>query len=383
MRALLLLAFLLLSSSVLAAQDEDSDLEPPPDIPWRLSYYPFLSGGENDGPFLSLRAHYWKPAPYEARTTYMAALDAGVGFTTAGSRYAAVQFHAPLLRREWRLWAAGGAERLARLGYFGLGNDTEKNEDLVTEANPFLYRVRRNYYNGVAEVTRRIRGPWSVALQALVDRAEFTTLPGPSVFTGDFGDELDENDVAGRLALVYDTRDVEYNTHRGLLLEAGAQAGTGNDGYTRVYGIFRGYLPVREGTVLAARIVGSGMGESPTLNARYMIPGWEKPLLVVGGQQSHRALDSGRLVGKGVLLGNFEVRHDVLPFGDLGAITLIAFLDAGRVFEGESWKLTLDDMKVGAGGGVALRIMRGTVLTFNFAGGPDGYNFSWGTGWMF
>jgi hypothetical protein len=62
---------------------------------------------------------------------------------------------------------------------------------------------------------------------------------------------------------------------------------------------------------------------------------------------------------------------------------LIAFLDAGRVFEGESWKLTLDDMKVGGGGGVGLRIMRGTVLTFNFAGGPDGYNFSWGTGWMF
>jgi outer membrane protein assembly factor BamA len=374
-----LVGLLLFSSSALAAQES----EPPPDVPWRLSYYPFLVGGENDGPVLSLRADYWRPAPYEARTTYTASLDAGIGFTAQGSRYAAVTFHAPLMRPGWRLWAGAGAERLARLGYFGLGNDTEKDDDLVTDANPFLYRVRRARYYGVAEVTRQIRGPLSVALQASMEDAKFTSLPEPSLFANDFGDEVDESDFAGRLALVYDTRDVEYNTHRGLLLEAGAQAGSGNDGYSRLYGILRGYLTVREGTVVAARIVGSGMGGSPTLNARYTLPGWEKGALVLGGQQSHRGLDTGRLVGKGLLFGNLEVRHDVLPFGDLGAITLLAFLDAGRVFEQESWKLTLSDMKVGGGGGVALRIMRGTILTFNFAGGPDGFNFSLGEGWMF
>jgi outer membrane protein assembly factor BamA len=379
MRAIALLALLLCSASSLAAQGE----EPPPDIPWRLSYYPFLVGGENDGPVLSLRADYWRPAPYEARTTYSASLDAGVGFTAQGSRYAQATFHAPLLRPGWRLWASAGAERLARLGYFGLGTDTEKNDDLVTETDPFLYRVRRARYYGVAEVTRQIRGPLSAALQVSFEKAEFTSLPEASLFANDFGDEVDQDDFAGRLALVYDTRDVEYNTHRGVLLEAGAQGGSGNNGYSRIYGILRGYLTVREGTVLAARIVGSGMGESPTLNSRYTLPGWEKSSLVLGGQQSHRSLDTGRLVGKGLLLGNFEVRHDLLPFGDLGAITLLAFLDAGRVFEGESWKPTLSDLKVGGGGGFALRIMRGTILTFNFAGGPDGFNFSLGEGWMF
>jgi outer membrane protein assembly factor BamA len=379
MRAIALVALLLFSGSVLAAQDS----EPPPDIPWRLSYYPFLVGGENDGPVLSLRADYWRPAPYEARTTYTASLDAGIGFTAAGSRYGAVTFHAPLMRPGWRLWAGAGAERLARLGYFGLGNATGKDDDLVTEDNPFLYRVRRDRYYGAAEVTRQIHGPLSVALQASLENAKFTSLPEPSLFASDFGEEVDETDFAGRLALVYDTRDVEYNTHRGLLLEAGAQAGSGNDGYSRLYSILRGYLAVREGTVVAARIVASGLGGSPTLNARYTLPGWEKGTLVLGGQQSHRSLDTGRLVGTGLLLGNLEVRHDLLPFGDLGAITLLAFLDAGRVFEQESWKLTLSDMKVGGGGGVALRIMRGTILTFNFAGGPDGYNFSLGEGWMF
>jgi hypothetical protein len=94
-------------------------------------------------------------------------------------------------------------------------------------------------------------------------------------------------------------------------------------------------------------------------------------------------LDTGRLAGKGVLFANLEVRHDLLPFGDLGAVTLIAFADAGRVFEGESFRLTTDDMKVGGGGGLGLRILRSTIITLNFAGGPDGFNFSVGSGWMF
>ena len=35
-------------------------------------------------------------------------------------------------------------------------------------------------------------------------------------------------------------------------------------------------------------------------------------------------------------------------------------------------------MKVGGGGGLALRILRATIFAFNFAGGPDGFNFTRG-----
>jgi hypothetical protein len=73
----------------------------------------------------------------------------------------------------------------------------------------------------------------------------------------------------------------------------------------------------------------------------------------------------------------------LLSLGDLGAITLIGFVDAGRVFEQESFKLTTDGVKVGGGGGVALRILRSTIFTLNLAGGPDGFNYSVGSGWMF
>jgi outer membrane protein assembly factor BamA len=362
---------------------EESLEEPEASAPWRTSYFPYFTGGTNDGPVLAFRVHHFQPAEYEDRVTTNAALTADAGITHRGSRHVSVKFRAPQLWENWRFSALVAAVREARFGYFGLGNETVKNDDLVTPDQPFLYRVRRARYGGKLEATRRIRGPWQAGLLAYVEHTRFSTLPLPSLFRNDFGTELTETDVSGRVALVYDTRDNEYNTRQGLLLEAGAQVGSGNDGYTRLYSVLRGYVSPREGTVVAARLAASGMGGDPTLNARYYVPTWENQIPVLGGQYSHRSFDTGRFAGKHVLFGNLEVRHDLLPFGDLGAITLLAFLDAGRVFEGESFELTADDVKVGGGGGVALRILRSSIFTFNFAGGPDGFNYSVGSGWMF
>jgi hypothetical protein len=369
--------------------DSTPTLERPPEPPepaarWRTSWFPYLAGGANDSPVLSFRLRHWQAADYEARSTYTAAFNADAGIAPKGSRYVSATFRAPEYWKSWRLAVQTTAERQARLGYFGLGNDTQFDKNASTDEMPFPYRMRRTRYRVLAEVTRQIKGPFQVALLTGYTRARFTSLPGSSAFKTDFpSGDFTQHDVSGRLALIYDTRDNEYNTHQGLLLEAGTQAGTGGNGYTRQYAILRGYLQVREGTVLAARLAGAGMGGTSSLDARFTLPGWEKEVPVLGGQYSHRGLDYGRLTGRGVLFGNFEVRHDVLPFGDLGAITLVAFLDAGRVFEQEGFKLTTKDMKVGGGGAIALRILRSTILEFNFGTGPDGFNFSVGNGWMF
>jgi hypothetical protein len=357
--------------------------EAPHRTPWRTSYFPYLASSANDGPLLAFRVHHFQPAEYEDRVTTNAAFTAEAGITPRGGRQIIGRFRAPHLWENWRLKTLAAAVREVRFGYFGLGNETEDNDALVTPQQPFLYRVRRARYGGQVEVTRRIRGPLHVALLGNVEGTRFTTLPLQSLFQSDFGPELRETDVSGRLALVYDTRDNEYNTHQGLLLEAGTQAGTGGSGYTRLYTVLRGYLSPREGAVIAARFGASGMGGSPTLNARYLIPAWEDQISVLGGQYSHRSFDTGRFAGKGVLFGNLEVRYDLLSLGDLGAITLLGFVDAGRVFEEENFKLTTKDLKVGGGGGIGLRILRSTIFTFNFAGGPDGFNYSVGSGWMF
>jgi surface antigen Omp85-like protein len=379
-RLLALLVLLVTLATRLQAQEED---EVERGTAWRLSYFPYLSGGANDGPVVSAKVRYWQPAEYEDRVTANAALDAGAGISPRGSRYVGARFSAPQLIAGWRFKVGAIADRQVRFGYFGLGNDTEKNDDLVTDDVPFLYRVRRTRYEGIFEATRRLHGPLQLAFQGDFESVRFSSLPGPSTFTADFGDELKQDDAAGRIALVYDTRDVEYNTKRGLLLEAGAQAGSGGDGYTRLYSVLRGYVQVREGTVVAVRLAGSGMGGTPTLNARFDLPAWEHHISVLGGEQSHRAVDTGRLAGKGTLFGNLEVRHELINVGDFGAVTLLAFVDAGRVFEEESFRLTTDDMAVGGGGGIGLRIWRDAIFTFNFAGGPDGFNFEVGSGWMF
>jgi outer membrane protein assembly factor BamA len=355
--------------------------EAEPKTPWKTSYFPYLTGGPNDGPLVAFRVHHFQPAEYDSRVTSNAAFTAEAGITFRGGRQVILRFRAPQLWKNWRLKTLAAAVREVRFGYFGLGNLTTENEDLVTPAQPFLHRVRRARYGGQFDVTRRLQGPLQLALQGNVERTRFTTLPGPSVFKSDFGPELKETDVSSRVALVYDTRDNEYNTHQGLLLEAGAQAGTGGNGYSRLYTVLRGYLSPREGTVIAARFAASGISGTPSLNARYIIPAWEDQIPVLGGQYSHRSFDTGRFAGKGVMFGNFEVRHDLLAFGDLGAITLLGFVDAGRVFEGE--KFTTKDLKVGGGGGIGLRILRSTIFTLNLAGGPDGFNYSVGSGWMF
>lgn len=380
-RALLLAVLLpagLARVPVLAAQDEAEHA-----TPWRLSYFPYIAGLANDGPAYFLRARYWQPAEYEARNTYTAALDGAVGATSEGSRLALLRFRAPGLWKDWRLDALLGAERLVRYGYFGLGNATEKNDDLVTEDTPFIYRVRRIRYEGRVEVTRRISGPFHAALRAAAVDMKYTTLPGPALFINDFGEGLDEDEVSGRLALLYDTRNNEYNTTRGLFAEAGVQVGDAEDSYTRVYGVVAGYYPVREGTVIAGRLGGSGTEGTPTLYARASVPAWDREIPVLGGENSHRSFDTGRFLGDGTLFANLEVRHDLFPFGDLGSVTLVGFLDAGRVFEDESFRLTTEDLHVGGGGGVAVRILRTAIFVFNFAGGPDGFNFSFGNGWMF
>jgi outer membrane protein assembly factor BamA len=382
MRLILLALLGVLCAEQLAAQGEEPEKKPP----WRTSYFPYLTGMANDGPELAFRVRYWQPAEYEQRVTTTAALTADAGFTFRGGRHARVQFKAPEFWHGWRLNTFAGAIREVRYGFFGLGNDAPYTKSLVTKADPYIYRVRRTRYRGLFEVTKHLQGqqgPLQVALLGDIERARFTALPAQSLFKSTFGPELKQTDASARVAVVYDTRDNEYNTHKGLLLEAGGQVASGGDGYTRLYTVLRGYLPLREGTVVAARLAASGTGGTPSLDARYTIPAWENWIPVLGGPYSHRSLDAGRLAGKHVLLGNLEVRHDLLAFGDLGAVTLLAFTDVGRVFEQENFKLTTTGLKWGGGGGIALRILRSSILTFNFAGGPDGFNFSFGQGWMF
>ncbi len=359
-----------------AAQDEA--------VPWKDSFYPYFPSLGNNFPLIAIHFEERKAADYFARTPYagLISLDLGTGFT--GARMAVARLHTPLLVPHWRLAASLGTTRESRLGYYGLGNTTEFNENLVTESQPHYYEARRTRYFGNLELSRQLVGPLFLSAAGGIEHSNFGDLSGPSLFRTDFGTaDLTADDVRGRIGLVLDWRDNEFNTANGIFLQASYGGGTGGDHYSRTSADVRAYLSPREGTVLAARVLGSSMSSSASLSTRFEVPLWENETSVLGGTTSHRGLAFQRLAGRGVLVASAEVRYDLLNLGDFGAFTLLGFFDAGRVFEEESFELTTRDMKAGGGGGLAIRIMRMTIWTFNFGTGPDGFQFSAGTGWAY
>ena len=349
--------------------------------PWLLSYYPYVAGGVGRGPVLMARVRYFQPAPWQDRVTYRAETWVQAGIGLEGSRLAQIGVHAPLLADGWRVAGRLDARRNTRANYFGVGQFTERS-DAREEADEFAYQVHRTTWRAQADLTRTLMGPLSVALGGSVSTDRWFALSPTSVFGEDAGDALKENDASGRLALVVDTRNNEFDPTNGLLVEFGGQMGSGGDGYERLYGIARGYHELRKGTVVAARLAASDMFGDPPLAARFELPGWEQPLKVYGGS-TNRGLDGERRVGTGVLFGNLEVRQQLIWIQNTVGITLVGFADAGRVFEGERLRLTTDDLDVSGGGGLVFQLLRDAMFGVRVAGGPEGARFDISGGWAF
>jgi len=388
---------LLLAAAPLSAQDA---------VPWRASYYPFLIGNPSTGLMLVGHYHLARTAAYEARVPFDGIFSADGGWSTNNSRFVTAKFRAPLLVPGWRFAVDAGASREGTFGYYGTGPDG--SNEVLTPSSAFgneFFRVRRTRYFLRGEVTRRVAGPLSVAAAGAFSKYRFASSKDGSIFDSDyFSEPLSGTDLTGRLTLILDTRNDEYIPGNGVLLEAGTYVGSGrfesrfippgfppdgnsvsftDHGYVGGYLHLRGYVSPRSGTVLAGRFLARGLGAHAPLDARYIVPGWERDITVLGGADSHRSFVPGRFAGRGVLLASFEVRHNLLDLGDLGAVTLIGFVDGGRAFGDTGLRWTLDDWKVGGGGGVAIRLLRSAPLIMNFAGGPDGFVFTMGNGWSF
>jgi outer membrane protein assembly factor BamA len=383
-RALAALVAAALVAAPLPAQD--STVAAPDPAPWRTNYFPYLIANPATGLMLVAHLDHFRQADYFARVPNDAFVSVDAGLSAQGSRLFIGRFRAPQLVNGWRFALDAGTSRESRFGYSGfLPTDSmpDNKED----------RVHRTRYLLKAEITRTISGPLAIAAMAGVERTRWSRLPGTTAFAADYGDDQVETGGVGRLSLVLDARDREFLTSKGILAEAGVLFGGGGEhrdgdvvsrgAYGGWYAHLRGYLSPRSGTLLAARLAARSVGETATLQARNTLPGWEGDVDALGGPHAHRSVLPGRMAGRGLLLGSFEVRHNLLDVGDYGAVTVIGFLDGGRVFEAEDFSLTTRGWKVGGGGGLALRVLRSSLLVFNFAGGPAGFTFSMGTGWAF
>lgn len=366
---LIIVASLLAAAAPLRAQDAR----------WLVNYYPYIASAPNAFPLLGARFNYRQDAPWDAPWLSNGSLAATIALGFDGSQMATVVFRAPGLQKDWRLFAEAYATKDHALGYYGVGNDTPYDESL-TEGNSNYYRVQRGRLGGRIEVTRRVAGHFEVALGGGIVGTEFTDLPAPTLFGTQVGSELDETDYTGSLRAILDSRDREYNPTRGTLLQLGGVLG---NGYGQFYGDVRGFVSPTYTTTIAGRLTALGGGGNPLLNSYYDLPLWEETRLQYGGQETNRGLAAGRLMDAGQLSASLEVRQTILDVGDFGAAGVIGYLDVGRVFPVDEFSLTTEGMKLGGGGGLLFRALKGGIMTLNFGWGEDGYVFSATTGWAF
>jgi outer membrane protein assembly factor BamA len=277
-----------------------------------------------------------------------------------------------------------GLLRANRLGYYGQGNDAPFDSD-STVGRSYFYMVSRST-NGVrATVQRRIVGRLRALVGAGFDHTSFRELPGESVFQRDRAagtvgpDEDPFDDAVARAGLVFDTRDVEADPHSGIFAEGLFAWGKG---YTRTTAGVRAYVHPLRRLIIAARLGAESMSGTPPVSTEMTMESSEGPFVAMGGRRSLRGYHDGRFIGPGKLLGSIEARYGVKWAPRVTELKLLAFYDVGRVFgPGESVRLTSEGLHSGWGGGLALALLRNSVVTLIAAGGTEGPQFTFGTSW--
>lgn len=379
--------------SSLAAQEGEAVL---PRHTWLDVAYPklfyTLPDGLTAGGYLALISplgfrDYDRPPPYRA------AFSISGQIATSGSRELVLEARLPALLPGWRLVGSFAARRRARGNYFGIGNDAVYDPNNLTPSQEHYYRSLQMRWTARTEVQRQLVGGLRLLAGFHAERWRVDTLPGPSLLQRDALAGADPaigrpvRDVSVRAGAIFDTRDSETAPHRGVLLEfihAAAATGLGSEvDYTRTTASAAGYIPIGELLVVAARVVGQRMGGSPVLGTYYLIEASDRPYEGLGGPASHRALFEHRLLGRHKLFANLDLRYDLYAVPTLARLTLVGFLDAGRVFEGEEFRLTTEGMKVGAGGGVFFQFGRAGILGSTLGYGPDGFTLQAHTRWTY
>ena len=327
------------------------------------------------------------PQPYRA----MVSLDANL--TTTGTKRLELGLRAPKWVDGWRFVATLEGRRDAREGYFGIGNESVYDKDLVTDAAPHFYRSKNTRWIGRGEVQRRIVGGLRILAGIHAEHWTIDTLSGPSQLAADLQAGVDPRigigtaEVSGRIGLVFDTRNDEPAPVRGVLLEAilsAADSGVVGDlSYTRATFSASGYLPIAPGLGLAARVLGETMSGSPGIGSFYRIEASDRPFRGVGGPDSHRAIPQRRLLDADKLLANIDLRYDVFAFPTLFRATAVGFVDAARVFETGELELGAGDLAVGGGLGLMVQFFRTGILGTTAGLGPDGLVWGFHTWWPF
>lgn len=301
----------------------------------------------------------------------------------SGTRGVQLGFDYPGLWDGWRLLAIAGAERAVRSPYYGLGNNSERNDSLEEVNGPIHYnRYALLRTTGLLTVQRRITGPLRLLVGA--QWRHYRALPlsgvqtklGDDVAAGLTSDTGRADGLEARAGLLFDTRDEEASPSTGLFLEAlvgRGMEGPGSLAYTR-YGLSaREFFSIGEFTVLALRqTLELADGAIPFYVAYERITSW-RPDDGFGGPTSLRAHLPGRFLAPNRAVASVDLRYkkiDVpLPRSPF-RVWLLAFADAGRLWnDGES--PAFSGLHVDGGVGFRLQFSKGTLFGLDLGSSND------------
>jgi len=315
------------------------------------------------------------------RLPYVWTFQPTVFLTTEGRRDLVAFFDAPhLLPRGWRLTGFVGTEKQIATPYYGLGNESVYDETLDADEgpNPFYYRFGRTRNAGSFALQR---GLWGSSLRFLigagVERTTIDPVPeddGTTLYATEFGGESTawwSNYV--RAGLVWDTRDRETGTRSGTWTEVLLQRTDGALGadfdMTRWTFTDRRYFSLTDRLVFAHRWGVQQVGEGVPAHELFRLQTSFKQQEGLGGAKTVRGVLKNRLVGRGMLLWNAELRWRVAEFSLVGKpfhAVLSGFVDQGRVWEnGIEIDQLFSSLHRGYGGGARLGMGENFVVALD------------------
>ena len=329
---------------------------------------------------------------------YRYTIQPTVFLTTKGRRDVVLFFDAPkLLPRDWRLDVNLSREQQLANPYYGVGNATVYDSTKERAPDPYFYRYGKVQFGLVSNLqhalgSRNARVLFGVGFtHANTDATPYDS--GTTFLLAELaGAPAPEGNVNFvRAGLVWDTRDREIGPSRGTYADVIAQrvdkALGATTSYSRVTATVRQYVPLTPRLVAAARVLVQQSGGAVPLYDIATILASYKSAEGIGGASSVRGLARNRFVGKGIVLGNAELRWRFTDFtlrGKPSFLLASGFLDAGRVWNGAIQPGDVfSDLHVGYGGGLRIGLGQSFVVAIDYGKSSESSKLYIGLGYPF
>jgi outer membrane protein assembly factor BamA len=367
---------------------------------WELAGFPIIGGstdiGVQFGGAATLTRFYDQAFPYSWNLDLL--LSASLKDDQNGLRL--VQ-HSDVLRLDvpgllggrLRLDTRGSFQRTINAGYYGMGNASVAN--LTPDPGQSTIGTRYQYVQDEGKLRTIGRfhtgTPFDVAFGASL-RFEAPEVYANSKLEQDLAARNPDGSpvaVGGASALLagiaagvmYDTRDSEFVTRRGVFYQLGIGATVGTQehvAYGNVSTVLAHFAPLGGPFVFASRFVASfqfgrvpfyDLAQGGTFEQQYML----------GSESGVRGVPFGRYAGPIKIMANTEVRATPFPrFWVLGQrlrIGTTVFFDVGRVWNQYALISAADgdsiNLKYGIGGGVFLQWGEAAIFRIEAAYSPD------------